>query len=85
MTHARSWLPHVEFDGPNHSWVESLAKSLVYRLFMLALTVLVAYAFTTDTTASLQIGLVTNVIKTGTYFTYERLWDRVNIDGWLDG
>jgi uncharacterized membrane protein len=85
MTHARSWLPRVEVGGPTHSWVESLAKSLVYRLFMLALTVLVAYLVTTDTTASLQIGVVTNVIKTGTYFTYERLWDRVNFDGWLHG
>ncbi|MDR5657328.1 MAG: DUF2061 domain-containing protein [Halobacteriota archaeon] len=80
-----SWLPDVEYNGPQHRWWESLAKALVYRFFMIVLTILVAYAVTTDTTASLQIGVVTNVIKTGTYYAYERLWDRFRFGGLIDG
>lgn len=52
---------------------------------MVALTVAVAYFVTTDTTASIQIGIVTNVIKTGTYYGYERLWDRFRFGGTYDG
>lgn len=81
----RSWLPSIEYGGPRHCWWESLAKALFYRLFMVALTVAIAYFVTTDTSASLQIGIVTNVIKTGTYYGYERLWDRVRFGGIYDG
>jgi uncharacterized membrane protein len=81
----RTWLQSVEYGGPRHSWWESLVKSLFYRLFMVALTVAVAYFVTTDTTASLQIGIVTNVLKTGTYYGYERLWDRFRFGGAYDG
>ena len=34
-------------------------------------------AVTDDVLASVNIGLVTNVVKTGTYYGYERLWDRI--------
>jgi uncharacterized membrane protein len=27
--------------------------------------------------AALQVGVVANVVKTGTYYGYERRWDRV--------
>ena len=81
----RSWRPDVTLDGPDHSPLESLLKALIYRLFMIALTVIVAYVFTTDTTASLQIGLVANGIKTGTYYAYERIWDRLTFGGWFRG
>lgn len=54
-------------------------KTGVYRLFMLAITVAVAFAFTDDASRALNIGLVTNLAKTGTYYAYERAWDRV---GW---
>ncbi|MFW5900384.1 MAG: DUF2061 domain-containing protein [Halodesulfurarchaeum sp.] len=81
----RSWLPSIEYAGPRHCWLESLVKALCYRLFMVALTVAVAYLVTTDTSASLQIGVVTNLIKTGTYYGYERLWDRLRFGGMVDG
>ena len=70
----------VSLDAPSQLRAESLCKALVYRVFMIALTVAVAYLVTTDTTASLQIGLVTNVVKTGTYYVYERFWDRLTLE-----
>ena len=78
-------LPSIELGCPDHAWTESLAKALLYRLFMVALTVAVAYLVTADGAASLQIGLVTNLIKTGTYYGYERLWDRIQLDRWTHG
>lgn len=81
----RSWLPDMGFGSPRQSWVESFVKSLLYRLFMVLITVVVAYVFTTDTTASLQIGIVTNVLKTGTYYAYERLWSRFRVGGLIHG
>jgi len=78
-------LPSIEVGCAEHAWTESLAKALLYRLFMVALTVAVAYLVTADSAASLQIGLVTNLIKTGTYYGYERLWDRIQLDRWTHG
>jgi len=44
---------------------------------MVAITVIVAWAVVGDVGAAVNIGLVTNVVKTATYYTYERLWDHV--------
>ena len=77
--------PSIELGCPDHAWTESLAKTLLYRLFMVALTVAVAYLVTADGAASLQIGIVTNLLKTGTYYGYERLWGRISFDRWSDG
>lgn len=76
-----SWVPSVEFGSARAGWRESLLKALCYRLFMVALTVAIAYAFTADSTASLQIGIVTNVLKTGTYYAYERFWTHFHLEG----
>ncbi|QSG11855.1 Uncharacterized membrane protein, DUF2061 family [Halapricum desulfuricans] len=80
----RSLLP-ITVGNPRRSWSASLLKALVYRLFMIVLTVVVAYAVTADSTASLQIGVVTNILKTGTYYAYERIWDRFRFEGGSDG
>jgi uncharacterized membrane protein len=56
----------------------AVVKTLLYRVLMVVVTVAVAYLFTGDTAAALNIGIVTNVIKTGTYYVYERAWDRVS-------
>jgi len=58
-------------------WSRSLVKTLGYRVLMVVVTVAVAYAFTDDVGAALQIGVVANAIKTGTYYCYERLWTRI--------
>ncbi len=80
----RSLLP-IAVGNPRRSWSESLLKALVYRLFMIVLTVVVAYAVTADSTASLQIGVVTNILKTGTYYAYERIWARFQFGGDSNG
>ncbi|WP_259518432.1 DUF2061 domain-containing protein [Halanaeroarchaeum sp. HSR-CO] len=81
----RSWESAVGSATTDRCWWESLVKALVYRLFMVVLTVAVAFAVTTDTVASLQIGIVTNGLKTGTYYLYERLWERFRVGRWSHG
>lgn len=55
----------------------ALVKTACYRLFMLAITVAVAWAVVGDAGDALNIGLVANVVKTATYYAYERAWDRI--------
>ncbi|MFW6384147.1 MAG: DUF2061 domain-containing protein [Halodesulfurarchaeum sp.] len=81
----RGRLPSLRIGGPDSPWTESLVKALLYRVFMIVLTVAVAYLFTADTAASMQIGIVTNLLKTGTYYGYERLWERLRIERWTHG
>ena len=56
----------------------AVAKTLGYRLLMVCITVAVAFLVVGDAGQALSIGLAANVVKTGTYFGYERLWDRVD-------
>ena len=44
---------------------------------MILITIGVALAVTGQVDQALSIGLVANVVKTGTYYGYERLWDRI--------
>lgn len=60
-----------------HARKRALAKTLCYRALMVAITVLVAWLVVDDVGAALNIGLVANVVKTVTYYSYERLWDHV--------
>ncbi|MUW14956.1 DUF2061 domain-containing protein [Halorubrum sp. CBA1125] len=55
----------------------ALVKTLCYRAVMVAITVLVAWLVVGDVSDAVNIGLVANVVKTATYFGYERLWDRI--------
>ncbi|ELY98028.1 MULTISPECIES: DUF2061 domain-containing protein [Natrialba] len=56
----------------------ALVKTLCYRLVMLLITVTVAWAVVGDVGAALNIGLVTNLVKTGTYYIYERTWAHIS-------
>ncbi len=56
----------------------ALVKTAGYRLFMLAITYVVAFGITNDVSQAASIGIVTNVAKTGTYYLYERVWDRIS-------
>lgn len=56
----------------------AVGKTLCYRLFMLLITVGVAWFVVGDVSDALNIGVGTNVIKTATYYGYERLWDRID-------
>lgn len=55
----------------------ALAKTLGYRLFMLLITVAVAWVIVGDASEAISIGIAANVLKTGTYYLYERAWDHV--------
>lgn len=55
----------------------AIAKTICYRLFMLLITVIVAWVIVGDIGDALNIGLVTNILKTGTYYLYERIWDHI--------
>ena len=56
----------------------ALVKTLCYRLVMVAITVTIAWLVVGDVEAALNIGLVANVVKTGTYYAYERAWDHIS-------
>jgi uncharacterized membrane protein len=64
--------------SPHQRMSRALVKTMLYRVLMVAITILVAFFVTGNTTDALSIGLVANVVKTGTYYGYERLWDRVS-------
>lgn len=55
----------------------AIVKTACYRLLMIAITVTVAFFVVGDAGEALSIGLVANVVKTLTYYSYERLWDRI--------
>lgn len=52
-------------------------KTLCYRLLMVSITVVIAFLIVGDGWEALHIGLATNVLKSGTYYAYERLWSHV--------
>lgn len=55
----------------------AVVKTVLYRLFMIVVSITVAWLVVGDVAAALSIGLATNVVKTLTYYGYERLWDHV--------
>lgn len=55
----------------------AVVKTACYRVFMIAVSISVAWLVVGDVAAALSIGLATNVVKTITYYLYERLWDHI--------
>lgn len=55
----------------------AIVKTLCYRLVMVLITVTIAFAVVGDVGDAINIGLAANVLKTGTYYFYERAWDHV--------
>jgi len=60
------------------SRVESLIKSIVYRLFGTMATFLIAYFFTKEFFIASGIAIVEMVAKTILYYMYERFWNKVS-------
>jgi uncharacterized membrane protein len=56
----------------------ALVKTAGYRLLMILITISVAWIVVGDVGTAIDIGIVANVLKTGTYYAYERLWDRIS-------
>lgn len=63
---------------PHQRLSRAVVKTVGYRLFMVVITVAVAFFVVGNVGEALSIGLVANVLKTGTYFAYERAWDHVD-------
>jgi len=55
----------------------AIVKTLCYRLFMVLITVTIAFVVGGDVGDALNIGIAANVLKTGTYYLYERTWDHI--------
>lgn len=55
----------------------AIAKTLCYRAVMVVITVGIAWLVVGDASDAVQIGLAANVLKTVTYYVYERVWDHV--------
>lgn len=62
---------------PRQGQIRAVVKTLCYRLLMISITISVAWLITGNVADALNIGLVTNFVKTGTYYFYERIWDRI--------
>ncbi|SFS11301.1 Uncharacterized membrane protein [Halomicrobium zhouii] len=73
----REALSGLFIRSPHQRMSRALVKTLCYRVLMIVITVVVAFVVTGNTGEALSIGLVANVVKTGTYYGYERLWDRI--------
>jgi len=63
---------------PRQDLSRALAKTLGYRALMVCITVAVAFLVVEDAGQALTVGVAANLLKTGTYFGYERLWDRID-------
>lgn len=65
-----SWTAH-------QARTRAIVKTLCYRMLMIMITIAVSLAIVGDITEAASIGLTANIVKTGTYYGYERLWDRI--------
>ena len=64
-------------DSALHARKRAIAKTVLYRLLMVTITVTIAWAVVDDLGDAVNIGIATNLLKTGTYYAYERFWDRI--------
>jgi uncharacterized membrane protein len=62
---------------PRQARTRAVVKTLCYRLLMVAVTIVVAWAVVGDVSDAVSVGIVANLVKTGAYYAYERLWDRI--------
>ncbi|MFW5959475.1 MAG: DUF2061 domain-containing protein [Natronomonas sp.] len=58
-------------------WSRTLVKTFTYRVFMFLITAGVALFVTGNLGDAASIGIATNLLKTVTYYGYERIWSRV--------
>ena len=57
-----------------NSHIESILKSLFYRIFATCGTIVIAFIFTRDVKISFGIGIFEFISKIILYYIYERLW-----------
>lgn len=59
------------------SRTRALCKALCYRVLMVLTTLIIALGITGDVSTAVDIGIATTIVKTATYYGYERLWDAI--------
>lgn len=55
----------------------TVVKAVIYRVFMIVITVAFAFFVTGHIQDALTIGLWSNAVKTITYYGYDRVWNRI--------
>lgn len=61
------------------SRLRALAKAGTWRIVALAITAACAWLVTGEIKYAASIGLADTVIKLGSYYFHERLWDRARV------
>ena len=61
------------------SYKATLIKTIIWRILATILTVLSAWLVTGNVKVGLAIGGVEALVKMIGYFTFERLWNKLNI------
>ncbi len=59
------------------TYQRSIAKTLSWRICATTITVLVALAVTREIRFAATIGVLDTLLKLGTYYGHERLWNRI--------
>ena len=55
----------------------AIVKTLCYRIVMVLITIAIAWLIVGDVGDAVNIGVAANLLKTGTYYLYERAWDHI--------
>ncbi len=63
---------------PIDSRTRALAKAATWRLLATAITATCAWLVTGEAVCAASIGALDTVVKFGTYYFHERLWDRAS-------
>ena len=64
---------------PNDSRSRALAKATTWRLLATAITATCAWLVTGEAACAASIGALDTLIKFGSYYFHERLWDRASL------
>lgn len=70
--------PRDVSSRPLQARKRAILKTPGYRLLMVAITITAAWVVLGDARSAVDIGIAANVVKTGTDYAYERLWDRIS-------
>ncbi|ELY91877.1 hypothetical protein C483_08799 [Natrialba hulunbeirensis JCM 10989] len=74
----QSLTPSIISHGALQAHSRTLVKTLTYRLLMVLVTITVAFLVTGSGSDAVNIGIAANLLKTGTYYGYERLWAHIS-------
>ena len=59
------------------SYKETIIKTLIWRVIATSITILVGWFISGDWRFGIAVGSIDTIIKTISYFGYERLWYKI--------